>query len=108
MLFMTKQEFINQLSVGLNLSKTETDNTVTKIFKTIAEILTKDDEINLPSFGRFAVSHKTARTGRNPSTGKALNIPAKAVPVFKSSTALKELIATKVKPTVKASDKKKK
>ena len=35
--------------------------------------------------------------GRNPQTGKAIQIPASKLPVFKASAALKELVNGKKK-----------
>jgi integration host factor subunit beta len=56
----------------------------------------------VPGFGRFTLAHKAARTGRNPQTGEAINIAAKAVPVFRPAKQLKEKVL-KLKPKKKVS-----
>ena len=43
-------------------------------------------------FGTFVVKHRAARTGRNPRTGEAIEIPASNVPGFKAGKALKDAV----------------
>jgi DNA-binding protein HU-beta len=46
----------------------------------------------LVGFGSFEVKERAARTGTNPATGAAIEIPASKAPVFKAGKALKESI----------------
>jgi nucleoid DNA-binding protein len=55
----------------------------------------------LPGFGKFVLTHKLARTGHNPQTGEEIKIAARAVPIFKPSSVLKEAVAKAVKPETK-------
>ena len=48
--------------------------------------------LELRGFGTFKVRDQKARTGRNPQTGEAVNIPAKRVAVFKASKQLAEQV----------------
>jgi DNA-binding protein HU-beta len=41
-------------------------------------------------FGTFAVSERKARTGRNPKTGEAIEIPASKSAKFKAGKSLKD------------------
>ena len=50
------------------------------------------DSIVLPGFASLSVKERAARTGRNPSTGQPLNIPASKVVSFKAGAKLKEAI----------------
>jgi DNA-binding protein HU-beta len=43
-------------------------------------------------FGTFAVRKVKARTGRNPKTGKTIQIAARKRPVFKAGKALKDAV----------------
>jgi DNA-binding protein HU-beta len=47
-------------------------------------------EISLVGFGHFSIGKIPARTGRNPKTGTALNIPAYNQPKFKVGQKLVE------------------
>jgi len=48
----------------------------------ITDALTRGEKVALVGFGTFQVVTRKARTGRNPQTGEALQIPAKKVPKF--------------------------
>ena len=50
-------------------------------------------------FGTFKITKRAARKGRNPQTGKEIQIPAAKLPVFKASAAFKELVNGKNKKT---------
>ena len=43
-------------------------------------------------FGNFEVRERAARKGRNPQTGKEIDIPASKVPAFKAGKALKDAV----------------
>ena len=43
-------------------------------------------------FGTFSVSHRAARSGRNPATGATIKIPAANVPKFKAGKKLKDAV----------------
>jgi DNA-binding protein HU-beta len=53
-----------------------------------AGALKKGDRVALVGFGSFSVADRAARKGRNPQTGKEINIPAKKVVRFKAGTEL--------------------
>jgi DNA-binding protein HU-beta len=47
-------------------------------------------EVSLAGFGKFSVSHRAARQGRNPSTGETIQIKASKAPKFSAASALKK------------------
>ena len=53
------------------------------------DALADGDKIQLIGFGTFGVKERAERTGRNPSTGKAIVIPATKVVSFSPSSNLK-------------------
>lgn len=66
---------------------------VIKSFTTVTtNALAKGDEVQLVGFGSFKVVHRAATTGRNPATGKTIDIPAKNVPKFKPGKAFKDAV----------------
>jgi len=50
------------------------------------------DEVPLAGLGKFKVSDRKARVGRNPLTGEPVQIPAKTVVKFSIARALKESV----------------
>ena len=59
-------------------------------------------------FGKFYASQRQARTGRNPSTGAEIKIPAAMVPKFTAGKAFKDAVNAPKRPARKARAKAKK
>ena len=74
------------------LTKAQAKGIVDGLFKAIADAAAKGDEVNVPGFGKFKVQAKPARTGRNPSTGAAIQIAASKKVVFQPAKALKDSV----------------
>ncbi|MGO9903093.1 MAG: HU family DNA-binding protein [Solirubrobacteraceae bacterium] len=55
----------------------------------IARHLADGDEVNVPGFGKFTVTDRAARQGRNPQTGETIQIAASQTPKFSPAGALK-------------------
>lgn len=55
-------------------------------------MLAAGGEVTLPGIGKLSVKHKEARTGRNPSSGEAIEIAAKNAPHFSAAKALKDAV----------------
>lgn len=89
---MAKKEHINYVAEKSNLSKKDAEIAVNAVFDGIVETLKTDGKIQLIGFGSFEVKERAARTGFNPATGAAIEIPASKVPVFKAGKVLKESI----------------
>jgi len=50
------------------------------------------DEYSIPGIGKLVLVDRKARTGRNPLTGAAIQIPAKKVLKFKVAKAAKDAV----------------
>jgi DNA-binding protein HU-beta len=77
------------------LTKKDSDKVLDAIIKAISGSLAKGDKVSLVGFGSFDVRKRAARKGRNPQTGKEINIAARKVPVFKAGKALKDAVGKK-------------
>jgi len=89
---MIKADLINKLSKEMDISKQEAEAGVNLFFQTIKEALQNGEEIELRGFGSFRFRQRGARAGRNPRTGKPVQVPPKQVLYFKPSKLLKNLI----------------
>ncbi len=89
---MTKGDLIEALAKKADCSKAEATNCLNTLIDEITASLVKGEEVTLTGFGTFKVSHRKARTGRNPQTGETLQIPAMKVPRFKAGKQLKEAV----------------
>lgn len=92
---MTKTELISQVAEKVELKKKDVEKAVNAVFASITAALAKGQKAQFIGFGTFEVKTRKARKGRNPQTGKAINIPATKAPVFKAGKALKEKVAKK-------------
>jgi DNA-binding protein HU-beta len=89
---MSKQELVNYVADKTGLSKKDAEAALSSFVDGVKSALKKGDSVTLVGFGTFSVSHRNARTGRNPQTGATLQIPARKVPVFKAGKGLKETV----------------
>ena len=89
---MKKADFIKTVAAKAGTSQNQTNAVVAAAIETIQGALKKGDAVVFLGFGSFKISKRKARTGRNPQTGKAIQIPASKVPTFKASSAFKELV----------------
>jgi integration host factor subunit beta len=72
-----------------HLRQADIDLIVTTIFDQITDALARGDRVVLRRFGAFRVKQRNARMGRNPRTGVAVPVDAKAAPFFKAGRELR-------------------
>lgn len=89
---MTKQELAEALANKLELSKAKAEECVNLIVDEITRTLSKGGEVVITGFGKFVVSKRKARQGRNPKTGEVVQIAAKTTPKFRAGKALKDAV----------------
>jgi integration host factor subunit beta len=96
---MLRSELIEILaSENPHLRTSDVELIVNTIFETIEEALRNGDRVELRGFGAFSVRVREARKGRNPRTGEAVEVPAKAVPFFKAGKELRARVNGGVDP----------
>ncbi len=89
---MKKEDLVNIVSKATGLSKAKALDAINAMLDGMKEGIVKDGKLVLVGFGTFEVKKKKARKGRNPRTGKPINIPAKKYVRFKAGKALKTLV----------------
>ena len=89
---MNKSELVSAIATKADLSKKEAEAALKAFTEVVAEELVKGEKIQLVGFGTFVVSERSARTGRNPQTGKEMKIAASKAPKFKAGKALKDAV----------------
>lgn len=85
---MNKAELIDSIADGASLSKADAKRALDAFIDATGGALKKGDKVALVGFGTFSVSKRAARKGRNPQTGKEINIAAKNVVKFKAGSDL--------------------
>lgn len=89
---MNKSQLIDAIAKETKLTKTNAEQALNSLFGQIEKTLKKGQDVRLTGFGRWYVSKRKARTGRNPQTGAAIKIPARKVPVFRAGNELKTAV----------------
>jgi DNA-binding protein HU-beta len=87
---MNKPELINRLAEQSGLEKRNAEVALKSVFEIITSVMSEQDTVHIPGFGRFETRERAAREGHNPSTGKKMLIPSAIVPIFKAASALKK------------------
>jgi DNA-binding protein HU-beta len=89
---MTKSEFVDQVADRAGLTKKDAGDAVEAFLETIEDALKRGSEVSFSGFGKFSISERGAREGRNPATGEKIQIAASKVPKFTAGAALKKAV----------------
>ena len=89
---MTKEDLTQSIVKKTGLLKRQAHEALSVVLEEITKSLSKGQDVVLPGFGKFSVSKRKARKGRNPRTGQEIKIPAMKVPKFKAGKGLKEAV----------------
>ena len=76
---MNKSELVEAMADGSGISKADAKRALDSFIGATSGALKKGDRVALVGFGSFSISERSARTGRNPKTGKEIQIAAKKV-----------------------------
>jgi integration host factor subunit beta len=89
---MNKADLIMKVSQKENIPTKAPTTIVDTLFDSMMESLEKGERIEIRGFGSFAVRHNDGYKGRNPKTGKLVDVPSKKLPFFKVGKELKEMV----------------
>ena len=89
---MNKTDLIDSIAAQADISKAAAGRALDAAVETIKGALKAGDTVNLIGFGTFYVGERATRTGRNPRTGKTLEIKAAKSPKFRAGKGLKDSV----------------
>jgi DNA-binding protein HU-beta len=87
---MNKAQLIDAIAAKAGLTKADAKKALDAFIESTSEALKSGDRVALVGFGSFSVAKRSARTGRNPQTGKEIDIPAKTIVKFKPGSELSD------------------
>ena len=90
---MNKSELVDEIAASAEVAKKQADLVLTVTLDQIAEAVASGNKVTLVGFGSFEAKKQSARTGRNPATGEAIDIPERIVPKFHAGKEFKERVA---------------
>lgn len=89
---INKTELARAVAEDTGLTNGQAKEAIEVTLEKIERALTSGDEVSLSGFGKFAISERSARRGRNPQTGETIEIAATKVPRFQASAPLKAAV----------------
>ena len=89
---MNKAELVAAIAEKTELSKKDSEKALKAFIDVVTEELIKGEKVQLVGFGTFETSERAAREGRNPQTGKTMQIAACKAPKFKAGKQLKDAL----------------
>ena len=92
---MNKNDLVNSLIEEHDLTRTFARDLVDSVFGSIADAARKGEEVSIFGFGKFRVTERGARRGRNPKTGEPIKIAASKRFKFEPASAMKTALNAK-------------
>jgi len=89
---MNKLELIEALKNEAGIGNREASVAVKLLFNKMVETLASGDRVEIRGLCSFYVKNYKGYTGRNPKTGKKVEIKPKKLPFFKCGKELKEMV----------------
>ena len=94
---MTKSELILLLAnANPTLFHSVVERAVNTVFDEITNALADGHRVEIRGFGAFSTKTRSARTGRNPRTGAAVEVSRKLIPHFKTGKLLRDRLNGRV------------
>ena len=89
---MNKNELIAKVAEETKLTKADCQRVIEATLEATKKAVKKGEEVRLVGFGTFVRSKRAARKGRNPQTGKEIQIKAHNVPRFRAGKEFKDFV----------------
>ena len=89
---ISKDQLITDLAETVDAPKAQVRALLEQLSEIVSDALENNDEITLPGIGKLKVTARPARSGRNPQTGKTIEISANNFVKFVPAKALTDAI----------------
>lgn len=92
MIKLNKQELVAAMADKAGTTRKAADEALDAFVAVLREALARGEKVSLVGFGTFEARERSARQGRNPQTGEAINIPASKAVGFRPGKELKDAL----------------
>ena len=89
---MSKTDLVNYIAEETGLTKADASRAVEAFVGGVTKGLKENGKVTLTGFATFSAKKKAAKTGRNPRTGEAVQIPARVAVSVKAGSKLKDAL----------------
>ena len=87
---ISKKQLVDQIAAKTDATKTDINTILDAYIDVVKSNVAEGSKVQLVGFGAFELRHRAARKGRNPQTGKEIEIAASNVPAFKPGKSFKD------------------
>ena len=89
---MNKNELIAKVATETSLTKADVQRVIEATLEATKKSVKTGEEVRLIGFGTYVRAKRSARKGRNPQTGKEIQIKAHYTPRFRPGKEFKEFL----------------
>jgi DNA-binding protein HU-beta len=89
---MNKNDLIAKVATETQMTKADCQRVIEATLELAKKSVKKGEEVRLIGFGTFIRAKRNARKGRNPQTGKEIQIKAHWVPRFRPGKEFKDYL----------------
>jgi DNA-binding protein HU-beta len=89
---MNTHDLIDAVANGAGKSKASTGEAIDALLEAVTSAVTRGETVQLIGFGSFSMGARSERTGRNPSTGETITIPAAKTLKFTVGKSFKDAV----------------
>lgn len=86
---MTKTDLVDTIAAEAEITKAAAARALEATIQAIQQTVANGEAVRLVGFGTFDAVTRKARTGRNPKTKQAIEIPASKAPRFRPGAGFK-------------------
>ena len=89
---MNKSDLIDAMAADAGITKVAAKAALESFTKNVTNTLKGGEKVVLVGWGTWSKTRRAARTGRNPQTGKSIQIAAKNVAKFRAGVGLNKAL----------------
>lgn len=93
----SKSDVVNEVAALVDMPQTKVDEVLRAFMETIKRQAASGGETRMVGFGSFKVTHRAARTSRNPQSGEPIEVAAHNAIRFVPGQALKDAASSSFK-----------
>lgn len=90
---MNRSDVITAAAARSGLTPQSVDQALAALQSVVTEALVNGEKVTLPGFVSFEAVQRSAREGRNPSTGEKMHIPARTAVKVSAGQSLKRAVS---------------
>lgn len=90
---MNRDQMVQKIASTTGLTQQQAEKALRAMIDITTEAVASGEEVTFVGFGKFKRVLRNARKGRNPHTGKMVEVPACLVPRFTPGKSLRDAVA---------------